>query len=242
MPTTDHRRATGPENEGRRTGPPPRVGCSVGRTADSLRSTDRAVAILPAAGRSHRMGRAKLLLPFGEDTIVGTVVTTLERAAVRPIVLVLRPETGALRKWARARSLFIVDNMEPERGMLSSIVEGIRGLGGARRLAASLARNRACLLIMPADLPALRTATVNRLLDHQADCDSGIVLPTWQGRRGHPLLVHPRLVPAIETLDPAIGLRQLRELFPLEVETVETEDSGVLHDVDTAEDYRRLKR
>jgi len=201
----------------------------------------RALAILPAAGRSRRMGRPKLLLPFGEDTIVGTVVTTLERAAIAPIVLVLRPENEALHRWANERSLLAVDNPEPERGMLSSIVEGIRALGGARRLAASLSRHRASLLIMPADFPALRTRTVRSLLDRQAASGSGLVLPTWHGRRGHPLLVHPRLVPAIETLDPAVGLHQLLERYPLELEALATEDAGVLHDVDTAEDYSRLR-
>lgn len=201
----------------------------------------RALAIVPAAGRSRRMGRAKLLLPYGDDTIIGTLVTNLEDAGVRPVLLVLRPGASELRRWARSRSLPVSNNPEPERGMLSSIHAGIRALGGAARLAQLLTQSRAPLLVTPADFPALRATTVTDLLDHQARSERGLVLPTCGGRRGHPLLIHPRLLAAVDALDPAVGLHAILERHEHEIETVETDDTGVLRDVDTAEDYRRLE-
>jgi CTP:molybdopterin cytidylyltransferase MocA len=207
-----------------------------------VRDIGRALAILPAAGASQRMGRAKLLLPYRDDTIVGSLVSTLECAGVRPVVLVLRPGAIDFRRFVRRRSLLAVLNPEPERGMLSSIQEGLRALGGAARLAELLVERRAPLLIMPADLPSVLPATVETLLERQAASDGGIVLPGYRGRRGHPLLVHPRLLATIETLEPAVGLRQIFERHPDDIETVPIDDPGVLRDVDTVEDYRRLER
>jgi CTP:molybdopterin cytidylyltransferase MocA len=67
-----------------------------------------------------------------------------------------------------------------------------------------------------------------------------MVVPDHRGRRGHPLLIAPRLAGEIATLDPAVGLRQLRDRHPGDVLEVAVADAGVVQDVDTPEDYRLL--
>jgi len=93
----------------------------------------------------------------------------------------------------------------------------------------------------PGDLPALRSATVALLLARQAATGAGLAVPVHAGRRGHPLLIAARLIPEIERLDPARGLRHLLDLHPGELFTVETDDPGCIADVDTPEDYERLR-
>lgn len=188
------------------------------------------VAVLPGAGASRRMGRPKLLLPYRGGTLVGSVVEALRGGGVSTIVLVTSPGDEDLRAWAREAGVVAAVNPAPERGMLSSIREGIAALG----------RTGEILLVSPADLPALRPETVSTLVRRMEETGAPLALPVYQGRRGHPMAIAPALIPEIDTLDPDVGLKQLRDrhedlLFELEVE-----DPGVVEDVDTPEDYEKI--
>jgi len=194
------------------------------------------VAVLPAAGGSRRMGRPKLLLPFHGGPLVGGVVNALLGGGAGEIVLVTAPDDEELRGWARRAGIASAVNPDPERGMLSTIRAGIAALGGA----AELARRGATLLVSPADLPNLRAETVAGLLRRMREAGAPIAEPIFHGRRGHPLAIAPALIPEIETLDPNVGLRQLRDRHAAELLEVEVEDAGVVQDVDTPEDYERL--
>ena len=144
-------------------------------------------------------------------------------------------DRGRLARWARAQGLIVAVNPDPARGMLSSVRAGIAALGGA----AALAARGVPLLIAPGDLPALRPATVAALLQRFAGAAAPLAVPVHQGRRGHPLMLSPRLVAEIDDLDPAVGLRQLLVRHPDDLLGVEVDDPGVLHDVDTPDDYRQ---
>jgi molybdenum cofactor cytidylyltransferase len=194
------------------------------------------VAVLPAAGDSRRMGRPKLLLPFHGGPLVGGVVNALLGGGAGEIVLVTAPDDEELRGWARRAGIASAVNPAPERGMLSTIRAGIAALGGA----AELARRGATLLVSPADLPNLRAETVAGLLRRMREAGAPISEPVFHGRRGHPLAIAPALIPEIDTLDPDVGLRQLRDRHAAELLEVEVEDAGVVQDVDTPEDYERL--
>lgn len=209
-----------------------------------------AAAIVPAAGASRRMGRPKLLLPFGDGTVLGSLVGVLRVAGVSPVVVVAAADDAEMRAWcaaataaiaataaADAAGLTVALNAAPERGMLSSILAGLAALGGAGTLAGS----RATLLVSPGDLPALRPGSVVELLRRREAAGAGLAVPVHRGRRGHPLAVAPALIPEIETLDPGRGLRQLLDLHADDLLTVEVEDPGCIADLDTPEDYERLR-
>ena len=183
------------------------------------------------------MGRPKLLLPYGGNTVLGTLVASLRVAGVSPIVLVASADDAEVRDWCMAAgSMTVALNPAPERGMLSSILEGVATLGGA----GTLARGGAPLLICPGDLPALRPDTVVELLARRQVAAAGLAVPAWRGKRGHPLAIAPALIPEIPHLDPSRGLRQLLDLHPDDLLTVEVDDPGCVRDLDTPEDYQRL--
>jgi molybdenum cofactor cytidylyltransferase len=182
------------------------------------------------------MGRPKLLLPYGEETVIGAVVTALKEGGVEDIVVVIDPDDRALAQWAANHGGGFTLNPDPGQGMLSSVQAGIESLGGG----AAVAARGEVLLVCPADLPALRAATVAQLLARQAETGAALVVPVHRGRRGHPLLIAPALVPEIAGLDPAIGLRQLLDRHTDELLEVDLTDPGVVQDVDTPQDYRRL--
>jgi molybdenum cofactor cytidylyltransferase len=201
-----------------------------------VRMAHVSVAILPAAGASRRMGKPKLMLPIGGQPMVAGVVEALRAGGAGEIVLVTAPGDAELRAWAVATGVSAAVNPQPERGMLSTIQAGIAALGGS----AELAGREEILLVSPADLPGLHPATVAALLRRMAETGAPIAVPVHHDRHGHPLAIAPRLIPEIDTLDPAVGLRQLRDRHAAELLEVEVEDPGAVLDVDTPEDYARL--
>ena len=188
------------------------------------------VAILPGAGASRRMGRPKLLLPYRNSTLVGSVVEALRGGGVSTIVLVTSPGDEDLRAWAREAGVRTAVNPDPGRGMLSSIREGLAALGGTGEI----------LLVSPADLPALRSETVAALVQRMEETGAPLAVPVYRGKRGHPLAIAPALIPEIETLDPDVGLKQLRDRHEDLLLEMEVEDPGVVLDVDTPEEYENL--
>lgn len=179
------------------------------------------------------MGVPKLLLPFRERTIVGSVVAALQAGGVSRIVVVTAPEDEELRTWAVNAGAEVTVNPNPERGMLSSILAGISALGGAARLAL----DGESLAVCPADLPALSPSTVAAVLQARAP----LAVPAFQGRRGHPLVIAPELIPEIESLDLSAGLRELLERHPSRLLILDVDDPGAVRDVDTPDDYRSLR-
>lgn len=193
-------------------------------------------AVVPAAGASRRMGRPKLLLPFGTGTVMGSLVAALRAGGASPVLLVTAPGDEELRARALEAGCRVAVNPAPERGMLSSIREGIAALGGAH----ALAQGGEVLLVAPADLPALRPATVAELLWRRAAVDAPLAVPAYQGKRGHPLAIAPALLPEIETLHLDVGLKELLERHAAAVLEVPVDDPGAVRDVDTPQDYADL--
>lgn len=195
----------------------------------------KSVAIVPAAGASRRMGRPKLLLPWGDGTVVGRVVAALREGGAGEVVLVVAAGDERLAGWGREAGVTVAVNPRPEEGMLSTVRAGLAAVGGAGEPAAA---GRA-VLVAPGDLPGLAAGSVRAVL---AALEGGAVLavPVHRGRRGHPLGIAPRRVGEIAALDASVGLRQLLERHAGEVVEVAVEDPGAVADVDTPEDYARL--
>jgi molybdenum cofactor cytidylyltransferase len=198
------------------------------------------LALIPAAGASRRMGRAKLLLPIAGTTVVGATVEALLAggAAASPagVCLVVRPEDGPLHRWAAERGLRLAENPAPDRGMLSSILAGLDALGGVEGVAAA----GGSLLVCPADLPELAASTVAAVLARLGR-GATLAVPVHGGRRGHPLGIAPPRIADLPGLDPEVGLRQLLAAHPDEVAETEVDDPGCLRDVDTPADYDRAR-
>ena len=190
------------------------------------------VAVVPAAGASRRMGRPKLTLPWREGSVLEATLAALLAGGAERAVVVAGP--GAiLAGWQPPAGVTLASNPSPERGMLSSVRAGLAALaeaGPAPRM----------LLVCPGDLPALRAETVRELLAAQRR-HGGIVVPVHGGRRGHPLVVPERWLPAIGELDEAVGLRQLLRVAVDDLLQHPVDDPGTVLDVDTPEAYESLR-
>ena len=195
-------------------------------TTSSGIAPERLAAVIPAAGLARRMAREKVLLPFGNSTLLETILETLRAAGVGPVVVVLRPGQEDAAGRARASGALVIENPEPEEEMLVSIRLGI----------AALPPEVAAFFVWPVDHPAVRPETLRTLARHAVP--GRAVIPCHRSRRGHPALVSRDLEPAIARLSPRDGLRRLWRDRPEAVLEVEVEDPGVLVDLDTPEAYR----
>jgi molybdenum cofactor cytidylyltransferase len=177
--------------------------------------------IVPAAGRSSRMGDWKPLLPFGGTTIIETVVGNA-LAACRRVLLVTGYRGGELAALFHSRpGVRIVENRDWVTGMFSSIRCAARELGTER------------FFITLGDKPFIPPEVYRSLL--LAD-PAGAVFPVFGGVRGHPVLLDAEVREAIVREDPASGsMREIVGRFT--VREVPWTDDSILRDIDTRQQY-----
>lgn len=183
-------------------------------------------AIVLAAGRSSRMGELKPLMPFGGSTVLGHVVGVLNAAGVSDVRVVTGHAGDRVGAEARRAGAVDVDNPEHVEGMLSSVRSGIR----------SLSPHIGAALLLPADMPFVRPATIARIAG--AAGAAPLVHPTFRGRRGHPPLIGRALFPAI-----LAGEGRLSDIFRAIASgalDLPVFDRGVVTDMDGPDDHARL--
>ncbi len=185
------------------------------------------------------MGRDKLLLPWGETVVLGSVLDALDGGGCHPVVVVVSPSNVVLREWLSTRGRTTAINPDPERGMLSTILAGIEALGGAGVLQSTTDG----LLVCPGDHAGLAPSTVaavrGALVGAAPPPVRVLAVPVVDGRRGHPLGIASGLLREVPGLDPSIGLRQLMSRHATDVVEIPVADRAAVRDLDTPQDYRR---
>ena len=184
-------------------------------------------AIILAAGFSTRMGTQKLLLPYGKNTIVETVVDNVLESNVDHVLMVLGSDGEKVKELIGDRPVTYCQNSMPENGMLSSVLTGMKALPEDANAA----------LIFLGDQPDISPSVINSVIDAYKGDLYGIVIPVHDHKRGHPLLVDLKYRKDIFKLDLEMGLRSLMHHFPQDVLEVEVDEEGILVDIDTREDY-----
>lgn len=203
---------------------------TVGERAFSA-AVPRAAVIL-AAGAGHRLGTtAKALLRTGDGpTFLQRIIETVHSAGVESAdctVVVADPHAAATAAEARRLGCQVVTNPEPARGMASSVAAGLA------RLAARPERGGA--LIWPVDTPFVSVTAVAAVL--AAGTEENAVIPTRDGRGGHPLWLGAALWPLVAgVIDAPAGLRTLLEREHAKVRRIDIADSSILADIDTPVD------
>ncbi len=194
-------------------------------------------AIVPAAGRSERMGRPKLILPIGGRTLITRVVGALRDAGADPIVVVVPPSdapgAAVLAEEAAQAGGAVVVADPPPPDMRASVERGLDHLSRSR------ATPPTTLLLAPADSPGLGAALVARILARAEAEPRSIIIPQVHGRRGHPVALPWPLAAEIRDLPAGVGVNALIARYAARVVTLDVDDPGALADLDTPEDYRR---
>lgn len=182
--------------------------------------------IVLAAGQATRMGAFKQLLPLGERTLVEIVVDQLGSRLER-VVVVVGHRAGEVIEVLAGRPAQCVLNPEYPLGMSTSVQCGLRHAGPAD-----------AYLICLGDQPQF-AAALEPLLNAGTCSAKGILIPTYRGRRGHPLLIRCRYAGEIMALTPDQGLNTVTRSHGDDTLEVPVGDSGVVDDLDTPEDYQQ---
>ena len=188
-----------------------------------------AAAIL-AAGESRRMGRPKALVPFEGLTFVEHLLQATNHPRVGIVRVVLGANAESIRAELKLDQETVVVNQDWQQGQLSSIQCAIRSLP---------ADETAGLLLCPVDHPLISSQLVSRLI---AEFDSDrklIVVPTHQGRRGHPVIFHASLYAELLDASPNVGARQVVWAHPDAIAEIETDEAGVILNLNDPETMRK---
>ncbi len=189
-------------------------------------------AVVLAAGEARRFGSPKLLMPFGESTVLGSVIDALEGARVGPIVVVVGPNAETISELLHSRPVTIVRNPDPARGMLSSVQVGVEALPDL------LDR----FLVALGDQPRIRPEGVSYLLEEHARSAKRIVMPVCSGKRGHPVVFSADYRRGILALTDQQTLRDLIDAHRDDIAEVECASDAYVTDIDTRKEYEHEVR
>jgi molybdenum cofactor cytidylyltransferase len=187
-------------------------------------------AILLAAGQSRRMGRLKMLLPFGDRPMLARVIESfIASGTAEPIIVVTGHAAEEIRaavgEYDGVRWVHNPDHIAG--GMLSSVKAGVTALPAGCP----------AFFVALGDQPMVRPETLDTLAAAWRVSDAAIVAPAHEGRRGHPILIAARLAPEILALDAADTLRTVTTRFADQTVILDVNDPATIADVDTPEDY-----
>ncbi|HPB66272.1 MAG TPA: NTP transferase domain-containing protein [Spirochaetales bacterium] len=191
----------------------------------------RGYCVIPAAGRSSRMGDWKPLLPWGRSTICGAVADAALAAGLRPVVVAGYRADELAAAFSGRPEVAVVVNRDWERGMLGSV-----------RVGAALPLSRGSgFFVAPADMPRLPARAFERALAEldrleQAGEATRTLFASRAGRLGHPVWIPASVAVGLGALDPGLRLRD--HLLGLPWSAVEVDDDGIFEDLDTPEAYR----
>lgn len=185
-------------------------------------------AIVAAAGLSQRMGSCKQLLDLGGKTVLARCLETLLAGGIREIVVVVGVRGEPVAAEASRFPVQVVVNNDPAGDMASSVRAG----------RAALSATASAVIVALCDYPLVLPATVVSLKESHSEEPDRIIIPSHDGLRGHPLLF-PR--PVLEELRNGMTLRDLVRSDPQRLRCIQVDDPGILADMDTPEDYQRLR-
>lgn len=190
-------------------------------------------AIILAAGESKRMGQPKLLLPWGNGTVLTHVISVFRKAGVEEILVVTGGAKEQVEGLVSGLGVRTVFNEAFQTGeMLSSTQCGIRALGSQTE----------AVLIGLGDQPQVQEGSVRKVCEAFRASGSNLIVPSYKMRRGHPWLIARPLWDELSNLGSTMSPRDFLNKHQAEIHYVSVDDPGILADLDTPDDYLRSKQ
>ena len=189
--------------------------------------------VILAAGESRRMGFPKALLLYRGRAFLESVLEASAAAGLTPSVVVLGPDAPKILAAVDLRDAIVTRNDHPESGQIGSIKQGVstiinRPVDGA--------------VIWPVDQPHVLVSTIERLVQEFRAQHAALAVPTFGGRRGHPVLFGKSVFQELLDAPQDVGARAVTRAVPSRVAEVPVDDASVLEDIDTPEAYEALVR
>jgi len=186
--------------------------------------------LILAAGQSRRMGQPKMLLPWGNLTIIEHVVRTFLNAGLQEVLVVTGGAREQVEKILAPYPVQQVPNPDYARGeMLSSLQRGL----------SAMRKNAQAALIGLGDQPQVQESSVRLICEAYLESPARLVVPSFRMRRGHPWLVARPLWNEILALRSPASPRDFLNEHATEIRYVNLDTPTILADMDTPEDYQK---
>jgi molybdenum cofactor cytidylyltransferase len=187
-------------------------------------------AVVLAAGLSRRMGQPKVLLPWANNrTILEHIIDQLIRARIDQVTVVTGHQSREVKALLKPLDVDVVYNQDYKTGeMLSSVQAGLN----------AMPPQVAAALIVLGDQPRIQPKTVYHIMNTYAETASDLIVPSFQMKRGHPLLIGRRYWGEILALRENSSLRDVMNAHSDAITYVNIDNDSILRDIDTPEDYR----
>jgi molybdenum cofactor cytidylyltransferase len=192
----------------------------------------RVSAVVLAAGMSKRMGQIKQLLPLGETTLLGHVLAAVQSSQADECLLILGSAAEAIKEKVALNNVKVVVNEAYSEGMSTSLRAGL----------ANVAPQADGALIILADQPFVKAATIDRLIEEYKKSRPQVAIPVHQGFRGNPVLLDRSVFAEAMGIQGDIGCRAIFGNRVKNVLKVPVDDAGILIDADSPEEFDRLSR
>lgn len=194
----------------------------------------RCSAVVLAAGQSSRMGGPnKLLLPLEGEPLVRRTVRTVLESGVQETVVVTGHQAREVTRVVLDLPVTVQPNLRHEDGQMRSVAAGV----------AALARATDAILVCPGDMPLLTAEDLLALIAaYRAHPEASIVIPRHEGARGNPIVFAAAYAPEVAAGRRLIGCRKLAQQYPEETWYFEVAHDRYTTDLDTPEDYRRVRQ
>jgi molybdenum cofactor cytidylyltransferase len=201
-------------------------------------------AIVLAAGRSNRMGQPKMIMPWGDTTVLGKVLETLMSAGINHLLVVTGGAREQVEDLCARYALHTVHNADYAKGeMLSSLQSGLRALIASLSQKVEQPGGKdtrpAAALVCLGDQPQIQAGTVQSVCEAYQRRGSNLVVPSYQMRRGHPWLAARPLWDELLEMKSPQSPREFLNAHRREIEYVLVDNASVIEDLDTPEDYLR---
>lgn len=196
----------------------------------ATRKNSGVAAIVLAAGMSRRMGTPKQLLRIAGKTVLEHTLRNVRESEVDEIVLVLGFAADAVEKEISTESIKVVRNDGYEQGMGTSLRTGLAAVDPEVKAA----------LIVLADQPFVQPSTLNQLIEYHGSTWPQIVIPTFRGFRGNPVLLDRSIFPELRELGGDVGCKAIFGSHTENIRKLAVEDTGILLDIDNRDDFAKL--
>ncbi len=194
--------------------------------------TNKKIAgVILAAGSASRMGQTKQLLPFKNNTLLGQVVQNARESSLHEIIVVLGHSADEIEKAIDLSGTKVVRNTAYSKGQSTSLIKGLEKVSSVCDAA----------IFLLGDQPLVTAAIINRLINEFKISTAPIVIPYCNGKRGNPVIIARSLFHRLKSLSGDTGPRVLFDEFKKSILKVSIPDKAILIDVDTKDDYKKLK-
>ncbi|MSO88954.1 MAG: 4-diphosphocytidyl-2C-methyl-D-erythritol kinase [Rhodospirillaceae bacterium] len=196
------------------------------KPADAVQRAAHITGVVLAAGIGKRMGANKMATMVDGAPMISHVVDSVIASHAKPVIVVTGHEPERVRDALKGRNVTFVHNPDYATGQSTSLRAGI----------AAVPADADGAIVCLGDMPRIKPADIDRIVNAFNPVEGrGIVVPTWKGKRGNPILWARRFFDEMKAVSGDIGARQIISAHGEAVYELEMGDDSALVDVDTPE-------